>query len=74
MRRALIKPDACKNCPVCSADRQCPGAAVIRESAGDKPWIDFYKCRGCMKCLGFCRNGAVGEITHPCTGKPGMGR
>ncbi|MHB1153455.1 MAG: 4Fe-4S binding protein [Eubacteriales bacterium] len=73
MRRAIIKPDHCKNCMICLVEQKCPNTAIIRESKEDKPWIDFYKCRGCMKCINYCQNNAVEEITHPCSGKPGMG-
>jgi len=40
--------------------------AVIRESPADKPWIDFYRCSGCMKCKKFCPNGAMDEVLQPC--------
>ena len=68
MKRALIDSDKCKSCDVCSVETQCPQFAVIRESKADKPWIDFYKCRGCMKCKAYCKNGALLEEVKPCNG------
>ncbi len=47
--------------------------AVIREAASSRPWIDFYRCAGCMKCKSYCANRAVEEIAHPCDGKGRMG-
>lgn len=73
MRRAIVNPDICKNCTTCLVEKNCVNTAIIRETEEDKPWIDFYQCRGCMKCLNYCQYNAVEEITHPCTGKPGMG-
>jgi len=66
MKRALINPEKCRNCDVCAVSVNCPETAVIREEKADKPWVDFYKCRGCMKCKGFCQNGAVLEEARPC--------
>jgi len=68
MRRAVIVPDKCKNCDVCSVNENCIQKAIIREDGIDKPWVDFYKCRGCMKCKPACANGAVIEETKPCDG------
>lgn len=73
MRRAIIMPDTCKNCETCLVEVNCVNSAIIRESMEDKPWVDFYKCRGCMKCIGYCPNSAVGEMTHPCNGSPSQG-
>jgi len=73
MKRSVIRPEKCKNCTPCLIDAHCPNRAVIREDAGDKPWIDFYKCNGCMKCAGFCKNGAVEETSQPCTGAARQG-
>ena len=73
MKRAIIKPDICKNCVTCFIEENCGNMAIIRESTEDKPWIDFYKCRGCMKCISYCQNKAVGEISHPCDGSPSKG-
>jgi TPP-dependent indolepyruvate ferredoxin oxidoreductase alpha subunit len=73
MKKAIIKPDLCKNCATCLVEANCVNAAIIRESIEDKPWIDFYKCRGCMKCISYCQNNAVGEIIHPCAGNRSKG-
>lgn len=73
MRRAIIKPDKCKNCASCLVELNCVNLAIIRECNEDKPWIDSYKCRGCMKCLSYCQNDAVGDMTHPCNGAPSQG-
>jgi MinD superfamily P-loop ATPase len=69
----MIDPAACNNCPDCLVGTKCEKAAVIRESADEKPWIDFYKCSGCMKCTVYCGYGAVTEISRPCTGKAAKG-
>jgi MinD superfamily P-loop ATPase len=73
MKRAVIKPEKCKNCEVCLIEINCSKTAVIRESKKDKPWIDFYKCSGCLKCMTYCKNDAVMEISHPCSGKAQKG-
>ena len=71
MRRAIVEPLKCKNCTNCLVEINCPKFAIIRETKEDKPWIDFYKCCGCMNCRGFCTENAISEITHPCNSKPG---
>ena len=66
MKRALINPKICRKCDDCEVNAKCPEKAVILEEKNDTPWIDFYKCRGCMKCKLFCRYGSVLEETKPC--------
>lgn len=66
MKKAIINPDTCENCKICSVEVHCPGTAIIREDETDKPWIDFYRCRGCMKCMNYCHNKAINEVTQPC--------
>lgn len=73
MKRVLVNPAKCENCLPCQVQTQCPMTAAFREQPADKPWIDFYRCCGCMKCKGFCPNGAIEEIYHPCDGKGRMG-
>jgi len=51
----------------------CSMKAAFKESEADKPWVDFYRCSGCMKCKGFCNFEAIIEITQPCDGKGKMG-
>ena len=68
MKRAIIDPEKCNNCDVCIVNEQCPEKAIIREEKTDKPWVDFYKCRGCMKCRKFCEHSAVIEALKPCNG------
>ena len=68
MKRAMIDPKICRKCDVCEVDANCPQKAVILEEKNDTPWIDFYKCRGCMKCKQFCENGSVLEEIKPCDG------
>ena len=68
MKRAMINPDVCNNCDVCEVNEKCTAKAIIREEKTDKPWVDFYKCRGCMECKLFCKNGAVIEAVKPCNG------
>jgi len=50
VKRAIILPEACRNCEICEAGEVCQQDAFIREKKEDKPWIDFYQCRGCLKC------------------------
>ena len=73
MRRALLNPERCRNCEPCEVIARCPMQAVFREQAGEQPWVDFYRCSGCLKCKGFCPHHAVDEITHPCDGGRRMG-
>ena len=68
MKRAMIDPAKCNNCSPCLVAEKCPTKAVIREEATDKPWIDFYHCRGCMKCKEFCEHQSILEETKPCDG------
>lgn len=68
MKRALVNPECCQNCPECNVAMLCPQKAIIREEPTDKPWVDFQLCRGCMKCKVFCNNGAVLEEIKPCNG------
>jgi MinD superfamily P-loop ATPase len=62
MKKAIINPGKCNNCPVCSVEEKCAKKAVFREDS-DRPWIDFYKCSGCMKCRSYCFNGSIEEIS-----------
>lgn len=68
MKRALINPERCHGCAECRIETNCANKAVIREAGGQKPWIDFYQCAGCMKCKLYCPHAAVDEIAQPCTG------
>jgi Pyruvate/2-oxoacid:ferredoxin oxidoreductase delta subunit len=73
MKRALIHPEICVNCQPCQVEAKCPMQAVIREQKAEKPWVDFYRCSGCLKCKDFCPNQAIEEISHPCDGKRRIG-
>lgn len=73
MRRAMIDPVRCRNCSPCAVIDGCSMGAAFREADRDKPWIDFYRCSGCMRCKTACPAGAVLEISQPCGGKPRMG-
>lgn len=73
MKRAIIDSKKCKSCKVCEVEVKCTMNAPFRESPEQKPWIDFYKCSGCMKCKTICPNGAVNEIIQPCNGKGKLG-
>ena len=73
MKRPLIIPDRCVACRPCAAEKVCQNHAFIRETPSDKPWIDFYACRGCMHCVVACEKRAILELLHPCDGhaRPG---
>ena len=73
MKRALIVPGRCVNCESCAIEKGCSREAVIRESPTDKPWVDFYRCAGCLECKALCTFQAVEEISQPCDGKGRMG-
>jgi len=73
MKRALIRPEKCSNCQPCEVEEQCPMKAVFREEASERPWVDFYRCSGCLKCKTFCGWGAIEEIIQPCNGQGRMG-
>jgi len=66
MKRVLIVSEKCNACAVCQIDTLCENNVLIREKPTDKPWIDFYRCRGCMKCLKCCPNDAIEELVQPC--------
>ncbi|MHB0913193.1 MAG: ATP-binding protein [Armatimonadota bacterium] len=73
MKRAIINPDLCLNCSPCPVEESCSMQAAFRESPGDKPWIDFYRCSGCLDCKRLCPHGAIEEVAHPCEGKGRIG-
>lgn len=67
MRRALIDPAKCVGCDECQVGLKCENKVLIRENVSDKPWINFYNCMGCMKCLNYCPNDAIIKIVRPCS-------
>ena len=73
MKRALIDPNRCQKCHPCLVEMNCEMHAAFRESEEDGPWVDFYRCSGCLKCKIVCQHGAVIEITQPCTGGGKLG-
>jgi len=73
MKRALINPEKCLSCQPCQVAEKCPMHAILRETAEDKPWVDFYHCSGCAKCKAFCPHRAIHVLTHPCDGGRRMG-
>ena len=73
MKRALIVQDLCVNCQPCPVEQECTGGAIIRELPEDKPWIDFYRCTGCLKCAPRCPQNAVEDIAQPCDAQRKMG-
>jgi Fe-S-cluster-containing hydrogenase component 2 len=73
MKRALIQAERCQNCQPCPAELACPRQAFFREEPADKPWIDFYRCSGCLSCKAACPWGAIEAIVQPCDGKRRMG-
>ncbi len=66
MKRALVDKTKCLNCVQCAVEQNCDVFAVIREVPEDIPWIDFFKCRGCLKCKKYCKGNAISEETQPC--------
>lgn len=72
MKRALIVQKLCQSCAACKVQEFCTRGAILREEPTDRPWVDFYQCSGCMKCKPVCPNGAVDEISQPCTGQRRM--
>ena len=73
MKRALIRPEKCINCQPCEVEEQCSVKAVFREEASERPWVDFYRCSGCLKCKTICVSEAIEEICQPCDGRGRMG-
>ena len=73
MKRALIQPSRCHQCQPCEVEQQCPMRAVFREDPQDGPWVDFYRCSGCLTCKMTCPNGAIEAIAHPCDGRARIG-
>jgi Pyruvate/2-oxoacid:ferredoxin oxidoreductase delta subunit len=47
--------------------------AIFREDSKEKPWVDFYRCSGCLRCKVVCQNKAIEEIAHPCDDKGKIG-
>ena len=66
MKKVIIIPIKCKNCDPCDVEIICEKKAVFREEKSDKPWIDSYKCSGCLKCKPVCKYQALEELTNPC--------
>ena len=73
MTRALIRPEKCGDCQPCEVERRCSMKAVFREDPQEQPWIDFYRCSGCLKCKTFCPNDAIEAIRHPCDSRARLG-
>ena len=73
MKRALVHPDRCRGCRPCVAEGECPKGAFFREVPEEKPWVDFYRCSGCLKCKPACLHAAIEEIAQPCTGTGRVG-
>jgi Fe-S-cluster-containing hydrogenase component 2 len=73
MKRALLHPERCRNCQPCPAELACSMHAFFRENRTDKPWVDFYRCGGCMKCKAACGFDAIECVTQPCNGRRKMG-
>ncbi|MHB9036099.1 MAG: 4Fe-4S binding protein [Armatimonadota bacterium] len=73
MKRALIDQKQCTACQPCPAEEICERKAIFRECSDDRPWVDFYLCVGCLKCLAVCPAHAVKEIAQPCNGGPRIG-
>ena len=40
--------------------------AFFRETPDEKPWVDFYKCGGCLNCKPLCPARAIEAISRPC--------
>ena len=60
MKRVMIDQSRCIGCLPCKISEKCAYGAVFREDS-DRPWIDFFKCRGCMKCVSSCPQNAIEE-------------
>jgi Fe-S-cluster-containing hydrogenase component 2 len=67
MKRIMIIPLKCQNCNPCEIETFCPKKAIFREEPVEKPWIDFYKCSGCLKCKPLCKFDAIEELMRPCS-------
>ena len=69
MKRVMIIPSKCHNCSSCEVEEFCPKKAIFREDMIYKPWVDFFKCSGCLKCKTVCPYQAIEELTRPCSEK-----
>jgi Fe-S-cluster-containing hydrogenase component 2 len=73
MQRALVLIRTCLNCRPCPPEEQCQMKAFFRDPPDEKPWVDFYKCGGCLKCKPLCPANAIEPISHPCDSKARRG-
>jgi len=54
-----INPDLCRRCQKCQYS--CPPKAIFwRDSMR---YVDYNKCKGCLKCVEVCEHGAVEVIS-----------
>lgn len=54
-----VNPDLCRRCQKCSYS--CPPKAIFwRDSMR---YVDYNKCKGCLKCVEVCEHGAVEVIS-----------
>ena len=73
MKRALIRPEKCSNCQPCEVEEAMRDESSVPGEANERPWVDFYRCSGCLKCKTICVGEAIEEICQPCDGRGRMG-
>ncbi|CAB1075358.1 hypothetical protein D1AOALGA4SA_3178 [Olavius algarvensis Delta 1 endosymbiont] len=62
MAKVMFADSKCVGCGLCA--RYCPNHAILMKDVGPKKrpyWT--YHCENCLRCMGFCKKGAV-EAGH----------
>lgn len=54
-----INPSFCKRCQKCSYS--CPPKAIFWRNS--MRYVDYNKCKGCLKCVEVCEHGAIEVIS-----------
>ena len=59
MKQAFVDPERCLLCATCPPEEECLRKALVRENRDEMPWVDAYRCLGCMKCKAACPHRAI---------------
>lgn len=59
MYKAIINPDKCIRCPICTAARAYPPKAIFRIDNDDPNIVEPELCHGCADCVSKCVGNAI---------------